>query len=140
MNRRDFVKSLALLAAGASALPAQIAVFEQYYEANTPKISGPLIAMDEIIISGMAGRSARVHVQVFGNGELRLNLGLNAFGGVLFWRAAPDSKIVTSQLGWSITCPDEGFDVSMLQGGISYLDDKFKRQLCPIESLAGAIT
>lgn len=35
MNRREFVQHLALLAAGASALPAQLKAFEHLYEVNT---------------------------------------------------------------------------------------------------------
>lgn len=35
MNRREFCQHLALLAAGAAAMPAQIAAFEQLYEVNT---------------------------------------------------------------------------------------------------------
>lgn len=40
MIRRDFVKMMALLAAGASAMPEQIAAFETIYDANTPRRLG----------------------------------------------------------------------------------------------------
>src|SRR5712671_119771 len=106
MNRRDFVKGLACLTAGASALPAQLAVFEHYYEVNTPKTLLPLAAVDEIYIAGMADHSVPAWIEVFKHGEEQaLNLGLNLFGGVVRWVAAPDQKIITPQLRWRITSP-----------------------------------
>src|SRR5262245_3898603 len=90
MARREFVKFLALLAAGMGAGPEQIAAYTDYYEANTPH-GTDLVAVDEIFISGMADRSTRVlfHFEPTG-----MRLALNAFGGVIRWVATPDGKIV----------------------------------------------
>ncbi len=54
MDRRGFVKFLALIAAGAAALPEQVAAFEHYYEVNTPHVASGLVSVDEIWLTGMA--------------------------------------------------------------------------------------
>ncbi len=142
MNRRDFVKSLALLAAGAAALPEQIAAFERYYEVNTPKTALPLLAFDELSISGMATRSVRVFVKFFDGDQVVLPAALNAFGGQYFWRGAPDNKIVTSKLRWEITSPDVNDKdalLTMICGGVSYLDQDLVRHRCQITSCDNAV-
>lgn len=49
MNRRDFCKHLALLAAGAAALPQQIAAFERVFDINTrPLGERDLISVEDI--------------------------------------------------------------------------------------------
>ncbi len=141
MDRRQFVKSLALLAAGAAALPEQIDVFERYYEANTPKTALPLLAVDEVSISGMATRSTRVAVDFFAGDELKLRAGLNAFGGIYFWRSPPDGKIVTPKLRWVMTSPDVGGEdlLSMVHSSISYLDQGLVRRTLPLLSCEGVL-
>ena len=96
MSRRDFIKYLALIAAGAGALPRQIEAFERYYEANTPPIADgeELACADEIWICGLATRSLRVGFRLsYAQGSMRL--GLNAFGGMLRWVAQPDAKVIS---------------------------------------------
>lgn len=127
MNRRKFVSFLALLAAGAAARPEQIAAFEKYYDANTPWLTdGGLIAVDELYIGGIATRSVPMTWKVYCSTNCVLNLGFNAFGGVLRWVAAPDQKLVTvpADFNWSLKA-SEGFDAdpySVIQGHILYID------------------
>ncbi len=47
MTRREFGKYLALLAAGASALPAQLQAFERLYEVNLPQAATGLIQVND---------------------------------------------------------------------------------------------
>ncbi len=144
MDRRDFVKSLALLAAGAAALPQQIAVFERYYEVNTPKTAAPLIAFDEVSVSGMATRSVRTFINFFdGDQLLALPVGLNAFGGIYFWRAPADGKIVTRRLRWEITSPDvddKDALLCMVHGGFTYLDQDLVRHKGQFDACEGVIS
>lgn len=95
MNRREFVSFLGLLAAGAAAMPEQIAAYTRYYDLNSPQYDNGLVAVDEIFASGLAARSMPLSFDVFRGGELALALGINAYGGVVRWLAAPDQKIVT---------------------------------------------
>lgn len=93
-TRRDFIQQLALLAAGAAALPTQVAAFEQYYNANTPLRGDDFIAIDEISLSGLAYVSTRLKVEFWQGDQQILAPSYNAFGGTYFWRASPDGKII----------------------------------------------
>lgn len=123
MNRRDFVKFLALVGAGAAALPEQVAAFERYYEVNTPLVDSGLVSVDEVFLTGMAQKSLPMMFTVTYLDEVKLALGINAFGGLCRWCAMPDQKIVlpAHEFVWDINWliwPD-GFP---LTGHISYID------------------
>lgn len=126
MNRRKFVSFLALLAAGAAARPEQIAAFEKYYDANTPWLTdGGLIAVDEFYIGGLATRSMPMHWQIFRSTDCQLNLGFNAFGGIVRWVAAPDQKIITvpADFNWVLKTRDSIEDpYTVIEGHILYID------------------
>lgn len=134
MNRRDFVKFLALISAGVAARPDQIAAFEQYYDANTPAVERPLVAVDEIYLCGMAPRSTRLRTTFFPDAQA-MHLGLNAFGGAMRWLAAPDQKIILRRhhVAWDIESEDASDTApldSILIGHISYIDQaKIRRNL-----------
>src|SRR4030095_7014978 len=94
MNRRDFIKHLALLAAGAAALPDQILAFEKSIELNAiDKIDKGLIFIDDIILSGMSGHSFPLYASIFTNDKPDLNFGLNLFGGIFRWVAVPGHSL-----------------------------------------------
>ncbi len=122
MQRRDFLKFLALLATPAAVKPEQIAAFEHYYDLNSPK-EMPLIALDEIFVSGLAAKSTRVKIDIFRGTDLILPFGLNAFGGITRWVATPDQKIIAtpSDLRWNIDFLDDG-SMKEITGYISYID------------------
>lgn len=106
MNRRDFVKYLALVGAGLSAQPSQIAAFERYYEVNTPQTVDELVAVDEVFVSGIATCSTPIAMELFPSAlSGGMNMALNAFGGIVRWMAPPDGKIAIrkSELVWSFT-------------------------------------
>ncbi len=144
MQRRDFLRFLALLATPAAVMPEQIAAFEYYYDRNSPK-EMPLIAVDEISVSGLAANSPRVKIDIFWGGDLKLALGLNAFGGIIRWVATPEQKIIAApnDVRWNITFLDVAYndDISMkaITGYISYIDGTGRRQsrtlLNPVGSL-----
>lgn len=103
-SRRDFVRMIALLAAGAAALPAQVEAFTSYYEINTPPGAGPFIAMDEIWLCGQAQKSAPVYFDLFRGDNRLMALGINAFGGILRWKAIADDKVIgiNDDLRWEM--------------------------------------
>lgn len=141
MNRRDFVKFLALMCAGAAARPEQIEAFERYYEVNSPHTLDGLVAVDEVYLSGMAGTATPLRMGFFPNAEAgRLCLGMNAFGGIVRWAATPDQKIIIRErdIGWSIVHATSKGDVTsgpfkyIAEGHISYIDQNGKRINLPI--------
>jgi hypothetical protein len=132
MNRREFVKFIALIAAGASALPQQIEAFERYYEANTPQDDNELVAIDEIFISGLATKSRPVQ---FDLPAAMMCMGINLFGGIIRWGAMPDQKIILPRLNvsWSFT-PEQ--EPEILKGHISFIDHNAKRHYQPITAMS----
>jgi hypothetical protein len=132
MNRRDFVKFLALTGAGVGALPAQVEAFERYYEANTPMVDEPLVAVDEIYLSGLASRSMRISAKFFHDSEHPRHYGFNAFGGMFLWHAQADQKVVLRKehVTWALEAldpaPEEWMSVGV--GHISYVDQTSVRR------------
>lgn len=140
MDRRSFIKGLALLAAGAAARPERVAAFEHFYTVNAPVGSAPLIAVDEIMLSGNATLPVPVVIDFFReNGDVAHSWGLNTYGGFLRWAAMPDGKILTPSFGWKIR-NYEDFAHTRLLGTISYLDQNLKRHTCLIEAIEGTCT
>lgn len=125
MNRRDFIKFVALTAAGTSALPQQLAALERYYEINSPQVEG-LISVDEVIISGMADHpSIILQCDFFSNNNNVLNFGLNACGAVLRWIAAPNQQIVTNKFRWEIKDVGDLENQNIpIYGHINYIDQQ----------------
>jgi len=137
MDRRAFVKFIALLAAGAAARPEQVAAFENYYEVNTPKIATGLVSVDEICIGGVATHSIPAQLEILRAGVPYLKLGVNLFGGVVRWLAAPDQKIMVSacEFGWRINnCVPADFS-----GQISYIDQDGIRQMKFLDRCEGTL-
>jgi hypothetical protein len=151
-TRRDFVRMMALLAAGAAALPEQIDVFQRYYEANTPLIGGPFIAVDEVFIGGLAsGGSTPIRLNLFAEDINVLPLALNAFGGVAFWRASPDGKLVSqcSDFRYAIEHlgddsewrrPSDSWIRQTVHGYIKYIDEDALRHTVLLETAAGTLS
>jgi hypothetical protein len=142
MDRREFVRFLALTAAGAAALPEQIGAFERYYDLNAAKADNGLVAVDEVFISGLAPRSLRLKIDIMHLDEIKLPLGLNAFGGIVRWASAPDQKIVVPghELEWRINVIDEAPDfdaMRYLTGHISYIDQDGLRMNKLLTTLRG---
>jgi hypothetical protein len=147
MNRREFVKYLALTA-GAAALPPQIAALEQYYEINTPITPGPYLAMDEVYIGGIANiGSTPLKIGFYQNGLVILNCSLNAFGGCYFWRGALDHKIIANpanELTWKISYFDNGTLTDqkvreIIDGTASFVTSDGKRQRVAIDKATGVV-
>ncbi len=125
MNRREFVKFLALIGAGTAALPEQVSAFETFYEANTPQVANGIISIDEVLIGGVATGSTPVSVQVFDGKKSVLNFGMNLFGGMFRWAAMPKQEIIMpeNQLTWEINAPAHQYD-----GQISFIDQRGLRR------------
>jgi hypothetical protein len=140
-NRREFVKFLALLAAGAAAKPDQIEAFERYYEANTPQ-GDNLVAVDEIWLSGMAQQSEPVAVEFYKKGSVVLPLGINCFGGMCRWQAAPDQKIIVNRpdFSWKFTPCHDLFSPDWLIAQVSFINSITKvRENVRITKLEGTL-
>ncbi len=147
MMRREFVKMLAALCAGASAMPQQLSAFESYFNLNTPPGNGPFVAMDELFISGLATRSLPLHVDVYVDDatEPRLPMAYNAFGGIIRWAAMPDQKIIAKKIRWKIHAPNEGIHglceepQSVLTGYVSCIHQDGIRRNTPISAWEGNV-
>ncbi len=146
MDRREFVKFLALLAAGATAAPEQIEAFRHYYNMNTPNTAAPLVAVDEVFISGMADRALPVTFDILLRGppeQIKLALGLNAFGGCVRWCAMGDQKIVAADTDfmWRLARADGGdrLEPKNFHGHISYVDQDGIRGIRVLDTVEGGI-
>jgi hypothetical protein len=149
VNRREFVQYLALTAAGAAALPKQVAAFEQYYDINTPRTPGPYMAMDEVSISGLVPYgSTPLQTIFYQRGAVILNASFNAFGGLYFWRAPPDGKVITNaanEITWKMVLRGTEQEISdewvksNLEGHIRFVDSDGVRQCIPIDKARGTV-
>lgn len=135
MDRRDFVKFIALMAAGVAAAPEQIAAYEHYYDVNAPRLAPKgLIAVDEIWISGLASCSTAARLELVREPRCVLHFGLNLYGGVVRWAAMADQKILAPKGGlvWDLTGHRNGESTKLRTedfcGQISYIDPDGCRQ------------
>ncbi len=75
--------------------------------------------------------------------EQKLYLGMNLFGGVIRWVAAPDQKIVVQSnlFHWIVASVDPHHDVldCQVHGHISYIDQGAKRHTYPINKCIGSL-
>lgn len=142
MERRNFVKFLALLAAGAAAKPEQIFAFEQYYEANTPFGEG-LVAVDEINVAGLSWTATPVLCDFLVKDKIRLPLAFNGFGGIMHWKAGPDQKIITaiSDFSWNIRATNRTFATltNEIRAYISYIGQDRVRKMVQITRPKGSL-
>lgn len=108
MTRREFVHHLALLAAGAAALPAQIAAFEQLYDVNS-RIFGErsdLLSVSEIAF-GFEGvpqdLAAVVSLMRRSSGRDMIRIPLN-YRSCYRWIAPPDCPLLSTveDLQWNV--------------------------------------
>jgi len=131
MNRRDFIKHIAFLAAGAAALPDQILAFERSMEINAiDKIEKGLIFADDIILGGIAGHSFPMAAEFSTNGMSDLNFALNLFGGCFRWAAIPGHSLritIPEKMIWIFdglnTLPEPGVDFA---GGMRLINQDGK--------------
>ncbi len=118
----------------ACALPAQVDALERYYIANAPKTQAPLICIDEISISGLAKRSMPVGIAAMRNESMLLNLGINAFGGMMRWVALPDAKILIVPGDFALVQVSGEKEVSeWLTGHVCYIDQNTIRHSDPLD-------
>jgi hypothetical protein len=150
MNRRDFIRHLAILAAGMSAMPAQVDAFEQMFELNAPRdtVGRGLLAVRHIIIGGMAKKSTPVTARFFrGQPEIHRTVacyGLNLFGGAVQWMTAPDEPIIAESIGgpfdfqWDVRGGDgELVDADVLVGCVRYIDQGGMWRMAPLTPKGG---
>jgi|SRR5215472_5200689 len=130
MNRREFVEWLALLAAGKAAMPEMIEAYRHYYEVNTPQVNTGLIAIDEINVAGTDNRSNRVVFELLRFDKIEYSTALNAFGGVAWWKAAPDQKMVLPmrEVRWNMFSMDDIPVQFSVHAHISFIDQIGKRE------------
>jgi hypothetical protein len=144
-SRREFIRHIALLAAGVAALPEQIAAFTQYYDRNTPAI-GPFVAIDEVYMAGMANVSTPMWLEIMCGSTTLIPLGFNAFGGIVMWRAQAEGKIVTrtGDLTWKFSQPS-GLSIPdpverTVKGYVSYIGQDGVRKHVMLDTVSGNIT
>jgi hypothetical protein len=142
MNRRNFIRGMALLAAGAAALPEQIDFFERYYTANAPA-SELLGAMDEVWMSGTALVSMPVTLRIFrvGTDENLYTWGINLLGGVLRWVPTPDQKVIIGEPGlrWELSGISQEEMDNCFNGQVNYVGRDLVRRYMPIKALNGLV-
>lgn len=127
MNRRDFCKTAAILAAGAAAMPSQIAAFEQLFDVNSRHLGNvaDLIRINEIYLGGTARVSRVVLVDFYDDERLLHLLSFNGFGGIVRLVMLPDAPMFStrSRFRWRIS--DDG-DVrtwtNAFRGTVTYTD------------------
>ncbi len=107
-SRRKFVQTMALLAAGASALPAQIEAYHALYDANTPsegEFNDETILVRDILF-GFAGEPRdEAHDIRFQSGEkILIQLALN-HRATLRWVATPEQPLIVqrSTFQWRVS-------------------------------------
>jgi len=139
MKRRDFIKMLGLLCAGVAARPAQIEAFTQYYDRNSP-VSDRLLALDEVIISGMSTKSTPVTLRIYKEDELVLQFAVNTFGGIMRWVAMPDQKqiAVENTLRWEFISSMDQFMQEII-ASMSYIDCEGVRRIKHLSTQTGRL-
>lgn len=141
MDRRQFVKFLAATAA-ASALPEQVAAFEQYFEINTPRIPTGLVAVDEVFMAGAATRSMVLEANARRNEIQLLNLGFNGFGGIIRWVAAPMQTLMVPAKDFILDIKPRGLldgDPFPVIGHILFVDQDGRRCIKTITELQSTL-
>lgn len=139
MNRREFIATIAAIAACGSSRPETLLALTKYYEINTPATE-PLLCFDELLLGGLAARSSPLRFTIF-DGELPILLmGFNAFGGVLRWVAAPDQKVMmpVRNARWKIESDevlDDDWVKAFISGQVSYIGQDGVRVRRSIDSL-----
>lgn len=138
MNRRDFLRNIALVAIGHAALPQQIEALTNIFDINAPKLSAGLIAIDEIYIGGMAEKSAPTIFEFIksSNKSPILNLSMNLFGGVVRWVATPEGRIFTREEDFILKArPFKDYNyIEPFQGSIMYTDQNLIRKVARFDS------
>ena len=106
ISRREFCRRMALIAAGASAVPEQIDAFELLFQANTPQIpdmSG--IYLIKEFSFGFAGRPRDevLEVALLSNDQPVFELAIN-YRASFRWVVAPDTPVVEELDGlrWNV--------------------------------------
>jgi hypothetical protein len=135
MTRREFGKYLALLAAGASALPAQLQAFETLYETNLPQKTTGLIHVSDLTFGFRNPRDSAVLVAwKFGpNRELPFVVNYRTFTRYV---TTPDLPILSTveDFAWGIyeggfldAPSDESWQVQHdFMGSIAFTDQEGK--------------
>ena len=98
LTRRDWLKSLAALAAGAAALPQQLLVFEQMYERNAtvlPAVGSCLSIKDITFGFYGAPRDAVLLVSLYDNKRVLLQTPLN-YRATFRFAPSPDHPFLTT--------------------------------------------
>ena len=144
MNRREFVRFMALMSAGAAALPEQLSAFERYYDINTPQIGEQFAGVDEVFLCGCASRSVVVRASFYKEDELIMPLAFNAFGGVLRWVATPLQTIMClpTDFSWRIAMETGHTDEKpkhIFSGHIGYIDNEGFRRTKLLTELNGTL-
>jgi len=142
-NRTDFIKFIARLCAGQSALPNQIEAFEKYYDANAPHADN-LIAVDEVLISGTANKSMPVVFELYKNDKKVNVCAINLFGGIYRWYTGPDQKVIAaeSDIYWQVRRNTYAVSADFFRhyvGQISFIDSKYKRHCLTMTKAQGSI-
>jgi len=140
LSRREFIRNLAVLTAGAAALPEQILAFEKLYTVNAvPDVTG-LVAITDITLIGTASVSKPLLMNFHNESVQELVLGLNCFGGIMRWLAVPSDPIrLTTPKKFRyeiISLGDEISDYfSYLNGGMRIIDQDMKQHFLSFKGI-----
>ena len=115
MNRREFVKYLALLAAGANALPAQVDAYEKMYDLNTRQFNkGKIVSIKEFTIGFKEPCDKHIRVSIVNKERELWSIFLNQ-RATFRYVTMPDCPLLTT----------EGFHIAskpQCSGTIHYID------------------
>jgi hypothetical protein len=127
MNRREFCQHLALLAAGAAALPAQVAAFERLYDVNTRKLAhGSIISIHNLVFGFNGSPCDETALVTFFDGDRPLMpFALNTRSSMHFG-VTPDCPMLSTEEGfrWEIqsSYPNSRYVYNHFTGGVRYID------------------
>lgn len=126
MTRRDWCKYMALLAAGASALPAQIAAYERLYDVNTVQLGETgLVALRDLVIGFRNPCDVSMHIRIFDRSRVLFNFALNK-RATFRWVPSPECPKLANgrQVRWQFQASGEENDHHAydLEATLEYVD------------------
>lgn len=135
MNRREFCRNIALIAAGSQlVLSEQIEALARTIEMSSQHIpDGKLVSVHDITFGFDATPCDRACVVTFYDGQdVKFQTALNQ-RATFRWVAVPSAVILTSVERFRWEAKSEGADVSYaLCGGIHWIDEKGMMRFTPI--------
>lgn len=141
MNRREFAKHLALLAAGAAALPAQLSAFERLYDINTKPLGDTDLVSIEDIALGFSEPGDYAHfINIYNDQSVLYSFALNQ-RATFRYLPAPTAPMLATHRG--VRWTTESYPAQSripIMGTIRYIDQSGMIRTCLIDKADGRLT